>query len=366
MPNASDNCPTTPNPLQEDADSDDIGDECIHLLTTRDLELTMTTDNYRITASSPAKVTVTLTNTFPLAATGIDVGLTLSAELRVASATAEIGTWDGDTRRWHVDSLSKETAVTLELSVTTESTQGARGDLFAEILASDQPDPTSTPGNGNIWEDDAALISFGGSWDAALDFARSPDQHNAPTDTWQYYNARVPLATFLYTRYDRFTVGSCGEPTLQAWGPTAVQDGCYPYIGWRPDMAALGEIALQTPIRSTLDLGAGLPTLSWKSDFDGFVQITGHVRDAQPDGGNGVLVKLQKPGGATVRLWLSYFGTPAQADWSTGNNDDNTICGTCLDRIPVKAGDTIDVVTDDLGNPDFDLTGVALRIEPVQ
>ena len=85
-------------------------------------------------------VPVTLTNTYPLAATGVRVALRIPAGLAFAAATATRGTLSGPT--WTVSSLPARTSATLTIKLES-SLPGARA-LVAEITAADQRDPSST------------------------------------------------------------------------------------------------------------------------------------------------------------------------------------------------------------------------------
>lgn len=104
-----------------------------------------------------ATFTLTLTNDGPADATGIEATDHLPEGMTFASAAASQGSYDPATGLWIVGDLARNNAATLHLTVTAPPTGVFRND--AEVTAADQPDPDSTPGDGQ--GDDAAFAFLG-------------------------------------------------------------------------------------------------------------------------------------------------------------------------------------------------------------
>ena len=106
-------------------------------------------------------VTATLTNDGPEAATGVEVSLPPvpgAVPASTSPAVASAGTFapDGD-RRWRIPSIAPGASETL--AVTYFLLEPEAGVAYAEVAASSQADPDSTPGNGaapDVNEDDEA------------------------------------------------------------------------------------------------------------------------------------------------------------------------------------------------------------------
>ena len=107
--------------------------------------------------STTRTFTLTLTNDGPADATGIEVTDRLPEGLAFASVTASQGSYAPDTGLWTVGDLPRDAAATLHLTVTADPDRIFRND--AEATAADQPDPDSTPGDGQ--GDDANTAFLG-------------------------------------------------------------------------------------------------------------------------------------------------------------------------------------------------------------
>ena len=99
---------------------------------------------------------ILLSNDGPAHATGIAVTVHLPAGLTFAQASATQGLYNPGTNVWTVGDLVNGDAATLHLSVTTGASDASI--TLAEVIAVDQPDPDSTPGDGQ--GDDAAATAF--------------------------------------------------------------------------------------------------------------------------------------------------------------------------------------------------------------
>ncbi len=119
-----------------------------------DLRLTKTVDDPSVGVGDPATYRLTLVNGGPDEATGVVVTDDLPAGLTLLAARPSQGTFAGGT--WTVGTLANGQTVTLELDVEPDGTVADGSPIVnrAEVTASDQLDPTSTPGNGVAGEDD--------------------------------------------------------------------------------------------------------------------------------------------------------------------------------------------------------------------
>ncbi len=119
-----------------------------------DLSLTKTVDAPAPRVGDVVTFTIRVTNDGPASATGVAVGDPLPAGLAFVAATASQGGYDATTGRWTVGAIASGATATLTIQARVTST-GTRTNV-AEVIASDQPDPDSTPGNGIVGEDDRA------------------------------------------------------------------------------------------------------------------------------------------------------------------------------------------------------------------
>ncbi|MBW4679707.1 MAG: DUF11 domain-containing protein [Microcoleus vaginatus WJT46-NPBG5] len=122
-----------------------------------DLSLGKTVDNANPSVGQNLTYTVTLSNTGPAAATGVQVSEQLPAGLTFVSATPSQGTYDNTTGLWTVGNVANGVSVTLTIRATL-NTLGVVANTAA-ITAADQSDPDSTPGNNVPGEDDQASVS---------------------------------------------------------------------------------------------------------------------------------------------------------------------------------------------------------------
>ena len=99
---------------------------------------------------------ITVHNAGPDAATGVIVRDQLPAGLTFVSASG--GTYDAHTGAWTVGNLGVGASATLTLTTRI----GAAGAISntAEVAASDQRDPNSTPGNGGVGENDESVAGL--------------------------------------------------------------------------------------------------------------------------------------------------------------------------------------------------------------
>jgi len=123
-----------------------------------DLSVTKSVDNPFPTLGSTITYTVTVSNAGPDAATNVVVSDPLPAGLTYVSDTPSQGTFDSGTGDWTVGTIPAGGLATLRITVTFDSTTPVTN--IAQVTASDQPDPDSTPNNNDPTEDDQASLTL--------------------------------------------------------------------------------------------------------------------------------------------------------------------------------------------------------------
>ncbi|MDT5270100.1 MAG: hypothetical protein QOH49_2286 [Acidobacteriota bacterium] len=129
------------------------------VVSSSDLSLSKTVNNPNPIQGQNVTFTLTLTNAGPSNATNVVVTDLLPAGLTFVSATPSTGTYTSGTGAWAVASLTSGANATLQIVALVGNTGTITN--TAEVTASDQPDPDSTPNNGNPAEDDRASASIG-------------------------------------------------------------------------------------------------------------------------------------------------------------------------------------------------------------
>src|SRR5207253_845856 len=102
--------------------------------------------------------TITLSNAGPTDASGITVTDQLPAGLTFISATPSTGTYTSGTGVWAVASLASAANATLQILAKVINSGSITN--MAEVTASNQPDPDSTPNNHVSTEDDQASVTL--------------------------------------------------------------------------------------------------------------------------------------------------------------------------------------------------------------
>jgi uncharacterized repeat protein (TIGR01451 family) len=122
-----------------------------------DLSLTKIVNNATPSVGQNVTFTLTLTNGGPTAATGVMVRDQLPAGLTFVSATASQGSYSNATGFWNIGTVAAAASPTLQI-VATVATVGNKINT-AQVSASDQLDPDSTPNNSSPNEDDQASVT---------------------------------------------------------------------------------------------------------------------------------------------------------------------------------------------------------------
>ncbi|MCP4945456.1 MAG: DUF11 domain-containing protein, partial [Planctomycetaceae bacterium] len=124
-----------------------------------DLSLTKIIDNASPNISDVVSFTIELTNNGPDGATNVSVSDQLPDGVSFLSSSATLGSYSSSTGIWTVGTVNS--GAMAQLSISGRITSAGQRENFAEVSASDQFDPNSTPGNGQqANENDQALVSF--------------------------------------------------------------------------------------------------------------------------------------------------------------------------------------------------------------
>lgn len=124
-----------------------------------DLSLTNVVTDSNPQLDELASFTLTVLNSGPVAATGIEISALLPFELYFEAAQATIGAYDDFDGLWLLDQLLPGQSASLQIDAIVETTDPVS--FTAEVVASDQVDNDSSPGNGISIEDDQATSAIG-------------------------------------------------------------------------------------------------------------------------------------------------------------------------------------------------------------
>ena len=123
-----------------------------------DLSVAKAVNNTTPNVGERVTFTVTLSNAGPSTATNVRLSDPVPTGLANPVVTPSVGTYDAATGVWSVPAIDSGATATLTLEGTV--TAAAPTTNVAEITASDQPDPDSTPGNNDPNEDDRAIATI--------------------------------------------------------------------------------------------------------------------------------------------------------------------------------------------------------------
>ena len=151
--------------------ANDSSSDPTNVVSSSDLSLAKTVNNPNPIQGQNVTFTLTLTNAGPSNATNVAVTDLLPAGLSFVSATPSAGTYTSGTGVWTVASLTSGANVTLQIVALVSGTGTITN--TAEVTASDQPDPDSTPGNNNPAEDDRASASVGAAAPPSIGLLKS-------------------------------------------------------------------------------------------------------------------------------------------------------------------------------------------------
>jgi len=124
-----------------------------------DLSLTNVVNDSNPQLNETVSFLVSIQNSGPVSATGIEISALLPFELYFETAQASTGAYDDFDGIWLVDQLLPGQSASLQINAIVETTDPVS--FTAEVVASDQADTDSTPGNGISSEDDQATSALG-------------------------------------------------------------------------------------------------------------------------------------------------------------------------------------------------------------
>nr|WP_271958423.1 dockerin type I domain-containing protein [Rubripirellula sp.] len=105
------------------------------------------------------RFSVSVVNSGPVAATGIEISALLPFELYFEAAQVSLGAYDDFDGVWLIDQLLPGQSAILQVDAVVETTDPVF--FTAEVIASDQADADSTAGNGVSSEDDQSTAALG-------------------------------------------------------------------------------------------------------------------------------------------------------------------------------------------------------------
>lgn len=204
-----------------------------------DLQLAKTVDDAQPDVGQVVVFTLVVSNQGPDAATGVSISDQLPDGLVYVVHQASRGSFDSQTGLWNVGHIESQETVTLELGAQVQSI-GIKVNS-AEIAASDQADPNSTPGNNVPGEDDQDSVSIQPTIiDLSLDKTSSPFRPSVNGEfnyTVTLYNAGPDTATGILVE-DQFPSGV----TVMSSDPSV---GAYANGSWSvPSLAPQGQATL--------------------------------------------------------------------------------------------------------------------------
>ena len=134
--------------------ANDSASDPTNIVSRSDLSLTKVTNNSGNGVGTQATFTITLTNTGPSDATGVAVRDQLPAGLTYVSSFASLGSYSNVTGIWTIGNVTSGLSPTLQITASINVVGSITN--TAQVSASNQPDPDSTPDNNNATEDDQA------------------------------------------------------------------------------------------------------------------------------------------------------------------------------------------------------------------
>ncbi|MFH6958147.1 gliding motility-associated C-terminal domain-containing protein [Flavobacterium aquidurense] len=123
-----------------------------------DLELTKEVDNLKPVAETNVEFTITLSNKGPSKGTGVEVKDLLPSGFKFISAVTTTGTYDAVTGIWKVGTIEINAIQTLK--VTAYVLPAGDFTNVAEVIAANETDIDSTPGNNKMQEDDQDAVTL--------------------------------------------------------------------------------------------------------------------------------------------------------------------------------------------------------------
>jgi len=157
-----DSDPNNGEPAEDDQDAVTVEGKAI------DLELDKLCSDGAVNVGEQMTYTLTLTNNGPSEATNVVVADQLPGQVSYVSASADNGIYSDNTASWTIPSLPAGETATLDIVIVVN--EAGTIENSAEVIAADQPDTDSEPGNADENEDDqASCVHEGIQIDLELD-----------------------------------------------------------------------------------------------------------------------------------------------------------------------------------------------------
>ena len=282
-------------PDNDDGDqSEDDEDNATVTPQTADLSLTKTVDDVTANVGESVTFTITVTNAGPDTATNVTVEDSLPSGYTYDAASIAGGSSQDDsaapTLTWTVASLASGASVDLTFTATVLAPTGAPGEYVnvAEVTASDQHDPDSTPGNddGDQSEDDEDNASVTPEQadlsltktvdDAAANVGESVSFTVTVTNTGPDTATNVTVEDSLPSGYS-YDAGSIA-------GGSSQNDSAAPTLSW-----SIASLASGTSVDLTFDATVLAPTGA-PGEYLNTAEVTAvdqHDPDSVPDNDDG-------------------------------------------------------------------------------
>ncbi|SHH61541.1 conserved repeat domain-containing protein, partial [Flavobacterium granuli] len=149
---------TDPDSIPNDGLGDDFSTVTTVPTALIDLSLTKSVDNISPSAGSNVVFTVRVSNAGPSTATGVQVRDVLPSGYTIVGATPSSGTYTNATGLWTIATIANGASAVLTVTATVNATGNYTN--VAEIVAADQTDVNSTPGNNILTEDDQDQVTI--------------------------------------------------------------------------------------------------------------------------------------------------------------------------------------------------------------
>jgi hypothetical protein len=220
------------------------------------------------------------------------------------------------------------------------------------------------------------------TWDLQADWRLSPNQTNTASDRWQYLRSGGSLHDpHKYVHLDQHFNSLFGVNGIEAWGTTdtgACGDNSFlPMVAKNSTASDVTPCPDVTPVSYPAGAVVAHPTpaegsvIGWRSPIDGYVTVTGGLKDIDPYFGNGVAWTIdryrQSFTGANSHL---DGGDTTIASGTVHNGDSQAFAagssGGSLDAIRVTPGMMLYLTIDSKnGDWDSDSTSISMTIKPV-
>ncbi|MEZ0611748.1 hypothetical protein ACAW74_24770 [Fibrella sp. WM1] len=212
-----------------DADGDGIPDACDSNVA--DLSVTKSSNSSTATVGSNVTYTVNVQRLSGPNATGVVVLDTLAPGLVYVSHVATPGTvYNPTTGRWTIGSALAGSTSTVSLSITARVDVRGVSTNIAEVIRSFETDPNSTPGNGNLSENDIASACVSVPIDLCQGSSvvlSAPDSYTAGVEWFRTFNGVTTSVATTPT----FSASLSGSYSFTSVGASGCASGnCCPVI----------------------------------------------------------------------------------------------------------------------------------------